>query len=122
MPRFFAGILDRASRKDTAPVNRYEGFQQNGSVVLREPSQYGVVTNPERFGFSVGKAGFGRRHRIHPPLMVMQVRLSRRSDMPGDASPTSEARMTQTGHLRGQVASGIPESWCLETLISEAIR
>ena len=35
MPDFLNRFLDRASRKDTAPVNSYEGFQSNGAVVLR---------------------------------------------------------------------------------------
>src|SRR5580698_5425327 len=33
MPRFLSNIL---SRKDTAPVNRCEGFQRNGAVVQRD--------------------------------------------------------------------------------------
>jgi hypothetical protein len=36
MPRFLSNILDRTSRKDTAPVNRYAGIQSNGAVVLRD--------------------------------------------------------------------------------------
>lgn len=38
--RFIRAIGDefknRLSRKDTVPVNQYEGFQSNGAVVLRE--------------------------------------------------------------------------------------
>jgi hypothetical protein len=36
MPRFLSNILASTSRKDTAPVNRHEGFQGNGAVVLRD--------------------------------------------------------------------------------------
>jgi hypothetical protein len=36
MPEFLSRILYRTSRKDTLPVNRYEGFQGNGAVVLRD--------------------------------------------------------------------------------------
>jgi phage portal protein BeeE len=36
MPQFFNRILDRLSAKDTAPVNRYEGFTSTGQVVLRD--------------------------------------------------------------------------------------
>jgi len=36
MPRFLRTIADRIDRKDTAPVNHYEGFQSNGAVVLRD--------------------------------------------------------------------------------------
>jgi hypothetical protein len=40
MPRFFRAVADefqsRVGRKDTAPVNAYEGFTSNGAVVLRD--------------------------------------------------------------------------------------
>src|SRR5580704_5190958 len=40
MPRFFRAIGDelqsRFNRKDTVPVNTYEGFQSNGAVVIRD--------------------------------------------------------------------------------------
>jgi hypothetical protein len=35
MPRFIDWIRN-GSTKDTAPVNRYEGFTSNGAVVLRD--------------------------------------------------------------------------------------
>jgi hypothetical protein len=36
MPRFFNCIIDSVSRKDTIPVNSYEGFDATGRVVLRD--------------------------------------------------------------------------------------
>ena len=36
MPDFVTRILNGARRKDTAPINSYEGFQANGAVVLRD--------------------------------------------------------------------------------------
>jgi HK97 family phage portal protein len=36
MPKFVTRLVDYASQKDTAPVNRLEGFQSNGAVVLRD--------------------------------------------------------------------------------------
>jgi hypothetical protein len=36
MPRFLRTIADVIERKDTVPVNSYEGFQGNGAVVLRD--------------------------------------------------------------------------------------
>jgi hypothetical protein len=35
MPRFLRSFFG-ADQKDTLPVNRYEGFQGNGAVVLRD--------------------------------------------------------------------------------------
>jgi len=35
MPRFLEWLRD-GSTKDTVAVNRYEGFQANGAVVLRD--------------------------------------------------------------------------------------
>jgi hypothetical protein len=34
MPEFLRGFL--SSRKDTAPLNRYEGFTERGEIVLRD--------------------------------------------------------------------------------------
>jgi hypothetical protein len=36
MPRFLSWLRDDGSTKDTLPVNRYEGFQSNGAVILRD--------------------------------------------------------------------------------------
>ena len=37
MPKIFLSrLVEYASQKDTAPVNRPEGFQSNGAVVLRD--------------------------------------------------------------------------------------
>ena len=36
MPDFITRLFPESSRKDTAPVNAYEGFQGNGAVVLRD--------------------------------------------------------------------------------------
>src|SRR5437870_42099 len=36
MPRFLRSIADIIDRKDTLPVNRYEGFKETGAVVLRD--------------------------------------------------------------------------------------
>ena len=36
MPRFLRSIADRIERKETLPVNRYEGFKENGAIVLRD--------------------------------------------------------------------------------------
>jgi HK97 family phage portal protein len=36
MPSLPRRILDAVSTKDTAPVNRFEGFQANGAIVLRD--------------------------------------------------------------------------------------
>lgn len=36
MPSFPRRILDAVSTKDTTPVNRFEGFQSNGAVVVRD--------------------------------------------------------------------------------------
>jgi HK97 family phage portal protein len=36
MPRFLRTIADVIERKDTVPVNSYEGFQSNGAVLLRD--------------------------------------------------------------------------------------
>lgn len=34
MPRFLRAIADRFERKDSIGVNRYEGLQSNGAMVL----------------------------------------------------------------------------------------
>jgi hypothetical protein len=36
MPGSLRSIADRIERKDTVPVNRYEGFTERGEVVLRD--------------------------------------------------------------------------------------
>jgi hypothetical protein len=36
MPRLLRAIADRIDQKDTQSVNRYDGFQSNGAVVLRD--------------------------------------------------------------------------------------
>jgi hypothetical protein len=35
MPQFLKAISDRLSAKDILPINRYEGFTENGAIVLR---------------------------------------------------------------------------------------
>jgi hypothetical protein len=43
MPAIFRAVGDeiksRVSQKDTQPVNRFEGFQSNGAVILRDRPQ-----------------------------------------------------------------------------------
>src|ERR1044072_9276287 len=36
MPRFFRNVADYLEGKSTAPINRYEGFKDNGAIVLRD--------------------------------------------------------------------------------------
>jgi hypothetical protein len=36
MPEFLKGFFGGASRKDTLPVNRYEGFTAAGQMILRD--------------------------------------------------------------------------------------
>src|ERR1700731_72862 len=36
MPRFLRSIADSIDQKETLPVNRVEGFKENGAVILRD--------------------------------------------------------------------------------------
>ena len=36
LKHLYASISDRIERKETLPVNRYEGFKENGAAVLRD--------------------------------------------------------------------------------------
>src|SRR4051812_12870606 len=71
MPRFLRSIADRLE-KNTASLNRYEGFKGDGAVVLRD-------RRGELYA-EVGDGLTGRRRRIvgvfEPPL------LQQRSDTP----------------------------------------
>jgi hypothetical protein len=60
MPKFIRAIGDefknRLGQKDTASVNRYEGFQDNGAIVLRDRRGTAKADFPdaEEKGFSAG--------------------------------------------------------------------
>jgi len=49
MPSFPRRILDVFATKHTAPVNRFEGFQANGAVVIRDRSENNAYVLTENF-------------------------------------------------------------------------
>jgi hypothetical protein len=85
MPRILRAIGEkirsRLNQKDTAPVNRYEGFQSNGAVVLpdRRGTRKAEILNdaspPPRDGPPRFNAGFSVC-RIPYPLLADIVFLS----------------------------------------------
>ena len=71
MPRFIDWIRN-GSTKDTAPINRYEGFTSNGAVVLcdrRETSKAEIPDIDTKFEQWVAESG-----GIEPPASSMPMR------------------------------------------------
>jgi len=71
MPRLFRALADRIERKDTIPVNRYEGFQSNGAVVLRD--RRGTVKAEIPDADSKGFSGGDDPLAIYKPTGAKQV-------------------------------------------------